>query len=320
LGKLANERKIGMSWAPNVRAMRGYRAIVALAGFAVLGWLTWRSRTALDDVFTRVSPVPFTVACALGVVFTVVQGTLFSLLVRKHSNQHPGISLVAAFLLSQPGKNVPGKIWAPLMQALTLRQTASVGGLAVAYVELAIIGIVQMTALGLAFMTTSSPLLSVIALAAGMTACVAFSMMPTVSWLMRAFPNAVRRMRLPLASGDEHGAKLSTATGLTVLSFATNAVASWYVLRALDGSIPADMHVPILANLYLGFAASLLALPVPAGIGVREAATAGLGAVLTPQISNSLIVSIALFVRCWQLAVDASCFALGALLQWLRRH
>jgi uncharacterized membrane protein YbhN (UPF0104 family) len=75
-----------------------------------------------------------------------------------------------------------------------------------------------------------------------------------------------------------------------------------------------DQIPSLLACLYLGFAASLLVVVVPAGIGVREAAVVGLGRMIAPELEPTLIISIALLIRCWQLLVDVASLCLGAFL------
>lgn len=294
---------------------RRYRVVLTLIGLMVLGFLAWHSRTALRDVLDNADPLRFFIACAIGVAFTAVQGVLFSQLVRKHSQGHSTTNLLAAFLMSQPGKYVPGKIWAPLMQALTLKQAANMAGLVIANVELTAIGAIQMSALGVACLFASEFLLLFCILAIASALCVVLIALPTIPWLTRAFPRLAGWLKLPLIDDDRHTARLPESLGLTLLSFATNFAASWCVLVAAGAAIPSGMQLPILASLYLGFVTGLLAFAIPAGIGVREAATVGFGALLIPQVPATLLVSVALLVRCWQLLVDASCLGLGALLQ-----
>lgn len=294
---------------------RHYRVALKLFGVTVLCFLAWHSRGALREVLDNVDPQHFVIACAAGVMFTVVQGLLFLRLVRKHSHGHTNSNLLAAFLLSQPGKYVPGKIWAPLMQALALKQPANVAALAVANVELTAIGAIQMSALGLACLHATELLFLSGIIAVASALCVAIIGLPTITWLARPFPRFARWLKLPAIDEDWQAARLSESLGLTLLSFAANFAASWCVLLAAGATIPSGMALHTLASLYLGFVTGLLAFPVPAGIGVREAATVGFGALLVPQIPASLLVSVALLVRCWQLLVDATCLGLGALLQ-----
>lgn len=291
------------------------RALALSVGLAILAGLAWHSRHELGEVLAHTDPLRFLVACALGVLFAVTQGAVLSQLIRKHSREHETSGLLTAFLLSQPGKYVPGKIWSSVMQALVLKRPASMAGLAVANVELAVIGMIQMTALGVACLHPSAPLLSigVVALATGL--CLALMSLPTISWLTHAFPRVARWLRFPSPDEHERPQSVLRALGLILLSFALNFAASWYVLFAAEASVSANMRLPVLASLYLGFVTSLLALPVPAGIGVREAATVGFGAILIPQAPGALLLSIAMLARCWQLVVDAACLGIGVLLQ-----
>jgi len=295
--------------------VRYYRAVLTLAGLLILGWFAWRSRHAFGEVLAGTQPLRFLLACVLGIVFTIVQGMLFSHLVHKHSRGNAAGPLMAAFLLSQPGKYIPGRIWSTFAQSIALRQSSSLGCLAVANVELAIIGMIQMTALGIACLHPTPIALSVGAFALATLTCVVIMLLPTISWLARGLPGLARWLHLPAIDADRRVPRLREAFALTLLSLATNFAASWSVLLAADASIPAAIRLPLLASLYLGFAAGVLALPVPAGIGVREAATVGLGAMLAPQVPAALLVSVTLLVRCWQLVTDVSCLGLGLLLQ-----
>jgi len=300
---------------------RVYRIALLLCGAVVLTWLAWEARNDLQRVLASTHPSVFVAAVALGVLFMAAQGMLFSRLMTKHGSQNETGNLVAAFLLSQPGKYIPGKIWSPVMQSFALKQETSFAGIAIANMELAAIAIIQTTALGVACLRPGSPLVITCALAAALSLSIAVMMLPTAMLIARASPRLTTMLRIRPPGNGYRNTPLREAIALAGVTLGANFLASWCVLSAAGSVIPSGAHAPILSSLYLGFATSMLAIPVPAGIGIREAATAGVGAYIAPGIPNSLIISIALLARCWQLAVDGTCLGVGAMLQvYLKRR
>jgi hypothetical protein len=295
-----------------------WRIVLFLCGAVVIGWLAWSARGDLVVVLTGIRPGFFAVAVLLGVVFAVAQGALFSRLMAKHGSDAGSRELVAAFLLSQPGKYIPGKVWPAVMQSLALRGKSSFAGIAVANVELIVVAISQMTALGLAALWIASPFIAVAPLASGLALGAVIIMFPTAALIRRLPVRVTALLRVSLSEGHCKRPSIWNAVGLSSLVLGLNLAASLCVLLAAGPSISTKEYAPILASLYLGFAASLLAVPVPAGIGIREAATVGLGLLVATGVPSSILISVALLARCWQLVTDVACLGLGAAM--LVRH
>lgn len=256
-------------------------------------------------------------ATAAGVVFTMTQAALFAELMRKQCAAVPRRGLAAAFLLSQPGKYVPGKVWSPLLQAFVLRNAAPFGGIAIANVELAAIATLQVTALGVASLYARSPLVAGCALGTGLLTSALIAMLPTGRLISRTFPRLASTLKVASSGGPEQRGRFSRMLWLCAAGIAANFVASYLVLVAAEATIPLSMRTVILGTLYLGFAVSMLAVPVPAGLGIREAAAAAIGSLAVPDVPASLIVSAAVFFRGWQIFVDLACLATGvAMARW----
>ena len=296
------------------------RTLLALVGIAVLVWLSWHARTNLLRVLTSTSPTGIAFAVAAGIALNLFYGLQFDALLAKQGGGHDRHRRVAAYLLAQPGKYLPGKIWSAVMQSFALGRDSRLATIAIANIELTAIAIVQTTGLGVACLQPRSPLLVLTALVAASLATLAIALLPTVQWLVRIAPSLQRWLKLPAKSETLLPESHTRLLALAVAALACNFAASWCLLWAARAMVAPEQLLPLLATLYLGVAASLLALPVPAGLGVREAAVAGLGSLIAPDVAPTLVISIALLARCWQLLVDVTCLVIGWLLLRFATH
>lgn len=297
------------------------KLVLLVCGMVVLGWLGWNARNELRQVFTSIEPGYFIAAILLGILFTAAQGRLFAYLLSKHDgrggNQR---AAVAAFLVAQPGKYIPGKIWTAVMQSISLHHQHSLARVAIVNVELVVISAIHMTALGIFLLLLPSYLIAGFLLAVGIVIAAAIMRLPTAriaKWLPSKF-----RKSIGLELDEEGTSRITFHTAIISSGAlaAVNLIASLFVLWSAGDTIDSGQHAGILAVFYLGFAASFLALPVPAALGVREAAVVGLGLALIPDVSGSLLISVALLARCWQLIIDVACFGLGAAIQARHRN
>lgn len=291
-----------------------YRIALLLCGVVVISWLTWSASDDLAVVLKNVRPEYLLGAILIGILFTLVYGALFSQLVKKHGSKADTRDLVAAFLLSQPGKYIPGKIWPAIMQSLALKNPNSFAGIAIANVELVAIAIAQMTTLGIACLWLHHPLVALIALVFGLILSATIILLPTTILLHRISSRLTTQLRIYPPEKCNQYSPFWSAFLLSGAAIGFNLTASLWVLFAAGPSITQEAYAPILAALYLAFAASLLVVPIPAGVGVREAATVGVGFMVAPEIPSTMLISIALLTRCWQLLVDAACLGLGTIM------
>lgn len=291
-----------------------YRIALLLCGVVVISWLAWGASDDLAVVLKNVRLGYLLGAILIGIFFTFSYGVLFSQLMKKNGSKADTRDLVAAFFLSQPGKYIPGKIWPAIMQSLALKSPNSFAGIAIANVELVAIAITQMTTLGITCLWLHHPLFSLISLVFGLTLSAAIILLPTTILLHRISSRLTTLLRVcPPEKCNQHSPFWS-AFLLSGAAIGFNLTASLWVLFAAGPSINQEAYAPILAALYLAFAASLLVVPIPAGVGVREAATVGVGFMVAPEIPSAMFISIALLTRCWQLLVDAACLGLGTIM------
>jgi hypothetical protein len=279
-----------------------------------MAWLAWRSRDDLLRVLSAASPFGIAIAILSGIALNIVYGLQFDVLLAKHGHGHDRRRRVAAYLLSQPGKYVPGKLWSVLLQSFALGRDARLATITIANVELTAIAMVQTVGLGLACLRSHSPVVVVAALAGASLATIAIARIPSTRLLARLAPRLQRWLKLPIEAEPDRSDSRAMLSMLAVAALACNIAASWWLLSAVRPAVDTAQLFPLLASLYLGFAASLLAVPVPVGLGVREAAVAGLGSIIAPDMAATLIVSVVLLIRCWQLVVDILSLALGWLL------
>ncbi len=290
------------------------RALLAVAGIAVLLWLAWRSRADLLHVLASASPTYIALAVLAGVALNIVYGLQFDMLLAKHGGGHDRRRRIAVYLLSQPAKYVPGNFWQVVMQSFALGRDSHMATIMIANIELLAMAIVQTTGLGLACLLWDSSLLAMMALTIASLATLVLARLPSVRFLVRIAPWMQRWLKLPAAPELNTTGSTKLLLALAVLALTCNFAASWALLTAIHLTIGPTQLMPLLASLYLGAATSLLAVPVPAGLGVREAAVAFLGSAIAPTVAPTLIISVALVARCWQLLVDVISFALGWLL------
>ena len=291
-----------------------YRISLFVCGALVIVWLAWIARDDLLTISRNVRPGYFLAAVLLGVVFTIVQGVLFAQLMVKNGSNSNLCELVSAFLLSQPGKYIPGKVWPAVMQSLALRDLSNFTGIAIANIELFAIAMVQMVALGLACLSLHSPFIMLTALFCGLALSTIIVLLPTTAILNRISARLAIFLQINMSEKHYYLSSSWSATLLCGIAIICNFFASLGVLFAAGSSIIYQQYGPVLSCLYLAFAASLLAVPIPAGVGVREAATIGIGFLVAPEVSSAILISIALLTRCWQLLVDALCLGLGAMI------
>lgn len=297
-------------------------ALLALAGGAVLLALGWHSRDDFVRVLHRASPSWFAFAIVAGVVLNGVYGLLFDGILSKYTGRSHPAKHVAAYMMSQPGKYLPGKLWQAVMQSVVLAGQSTVTSVGMANIELSLAAVLHAAGLGMVCLFAGRPPLAVAAAAAALAAGWAFVRFPSGQLLLKLFPRLGKWLR---ATHDDPSAARAGSRSLfllTTVSMATNFATSWCLLVAAHTSLTTLQLAHLLASLWLGIAASLLALPVPAGLGIREAAVAGFGALLAPDVPATELISIALLVRCWQLVVDVSSVLAGWLL-WhaaRRRH
>lgn len=297
---------LGLRW--KIRFALLFIGLVLLVSFA------WGSREELSRLVAHSDVRLVVISVVLGVIFTFIQSILFATLVRKYDAELSNFNLASAYLLSQPGKYIPGKVWSLAMQSLSIDRSVRVSNIAVANVELAAVSVAQMIVMGGALIFIGSPMVVSIFLIVGLIFCTVVTAFPLAATLKLMAPklSSVIGLMAPLPLVGR--SVLLKMVGLNAASMVLNFAASISVLSSVGLSLDVLDFPRILSNIYLASAASVFIFPVPAGLGVREAFAVGLASIFSPALSAPLIVSITLLFRCWQIPVDVLCTLLGALL------
>lgn len=287
------------------------RSLLCVAGIGLMLGLAWYSRENLAKVVATMRPSVFLAAVLAGVGLALVQGVYFWRLMLKNGSASQAGEAIVAFLVSQPGKYLPGKVWSPLIQRASLGRGSSLLTIGVSNVELALSALAQMTSLGAACLAIHQPMLVFLCLLAGLLASTALLRFHILHWLAQVMPLVAARLGFITPATGAPQVGFIDALLYSAVIMASTLLASWLVLAAMGTGAPLSEQASILGTLFLGFSSSLLAFPVPAGVGVREAATAGIGLLTAPGIPEAQLITIALFARVWQLAVDLACLVLG---------
>lgn len=282
------------------------RVLLGLVGGLFLLALAWGARATLADVFSSANLPLLALAVLLGVGQLLVQGLLFSRIAEKHGSSATQTAVVMAFLASQPGKYIPGKVWSVLVQRAALGHGARLVTVTLANLELTAVALIQMTTLGIACLAHGSPPVLTLSVAAGWLASAWIVQSEAAARALCYFSPIRNALRLEPGRLQFQGISWPAALKLSAASMATMFLASWLVLAAMGTTIPWLLQAQVLGTLFLGFAAGILAVIVPAGLGVREAATVVIGAATATSVQPELLVAVAVFARVWQLLVDLS--------------
>lgn len=298
--------------APSTDRGRRLRTAATMTSLLVLSWLVWDVWDDIVLTLSDTSPHLLVASIAFGVAFTAIQGLVFAILMARHTDPGPTWRMVCAFLLSQPSKYIPGKVWPVFVQSAVIGSRAPPVPVTLANLELFLLNLLHLVALGVLCHEGFTPVGIVSALAIGPVAGALVMRVPTGRLVERLAPSIGRR--LGMASSRDRGRVSALPAGGTILaSMLANLSASYLVLMAAMGIVPGDQILAVLSVLYLSNVAGTLVFLIPAGLGVRELAAAGLGAMMLPGTPASLVVTAALVFRLWQVLVDAASFATGAL-------
>ncbi|MBW8369343.1 MAG: hypothetical protein K0M70_16010 [Arenimonas sp.] len=289
------------------------RTVATLASCALLVWLAWDARTEIAGALGVLRADYLAASIVAGVLFTLVQARIFALLVPGRSGPGSARKTMAAFLLSQPSKYLPGKIWPVFVQAAILGPSARAVTITIANLQLFLISMLHLLALGLLCLDHFSLRGLAAALVIGPLAGTMVVVLPVAAVARRLAPRMALRMDIRNEPALAPGTVRDSAIGISV-SMVANLLASTALLLSIGDAVPRENLAGVLAVLYLGNILGALVVIVPAGIGIRELAAAALGALLLPGIPASLIVTAAVVFRLWQVVVDVLSFALGWLI------
>lgn len=208
---------------------------------------------------------------------------------------------LTAYFAGQLGKYVPGSVWTVVIQA-ELGQRANVARvtMAASYVVALMVTVATGGMLGLLALTgpgDSSPW--VLAVGAAVGAALTFYLLYDVRLLNRMTSWASARAGRSIPELHPSGATIGVASVLSAGSWAFFGLHIWLLARPLGAD--ASLLVPAIGAFSLAFVGGLVALPLPAGAGIREAV---LVVMLAGAIGRPGALTVSLVSRFVILAVE----------------
>lgn len=278
---------------------RAFRASLTLCALGFVGWSAWTLQARWNASAVTVDVLTASCAFIAMIASTGLLGIAWSLLIRTMAQTPPPWSrLLSVYATSALGKYVPGKLGTPVMRMSGLAPYGCSVRMVAASIVIEVVSwgatgaaVVALLLLGSRTDATYGPYASAI----GALAIAATLSLASID--ASAYPAALKRLidyetkgpilpwQVPLvhlaswALWAAHGMLLSQAVGVQSLLDTTHATA-FFVLAPIAG---------------------FLALPMPAGVGVRESFMS-LG--LAPLVGASSALAAALLSRAASLATD----------------
>jgi uncharacterized membrane protein YbhN (UPF0104 family) len=288
-------------------------AALTLLGIGFLLALAWDQRDALSRVLLTLRPMGVGVAVLMLVASNASSATLFAVLARSHGAPESRRSALAGgFMLSQVAKYVPGRVWGVVVQGLLMGAGASLRTLIVANVEVALVVLGAVTAVGLALAggAVYGPWVSVLLLAGSWLALLgmvrgrflALVVARLQGWLPARF-QSVGAAAAPRCA-DTNDRWLPLALVCLLVFYASG----WLILLAWGLAMPLDDSIKLTALLSVSYALGVLSL-LPAGIGAREAAFVGLGHLMHADMPT--LAAVAIVTRLVMILGDFASLPLG---------
>jgi len=290
------------------------RLTLLVTGLGVVLWLAWTARADVAHLVSTIKPGWSVAAVLLGVALNILQGIVFSVLLRKHGTPGTAVAHIEAYLLSLVGKYLPGGIWAAVSQAAAIPTPGSLRAVLLVNLELAAINILLLTGIGVASIP-SLPLIGSSLVVCATCVLLAITLRQQImtivlNMIAQQFP----RLRISVPGESAAPPTWPSAVRFAIAMLALCAATSIAVILA-SGQASLNAVPAVLALLCLGWTAGLIAIPVPAGIGVREASTLALWTILPNSLARGAVIAVMILVRVWQLAVDLLSFGLALVIR-----
>jgi len=266
-----------------------------------------RDRAEIGEALTGASAAWLALALSLAVVGMTAIALPWRRALKLLGGDLPTTQLVARYYVGEIGKYVPGGVWpilgrGELARRHGVRRGAAYGSVALSLVAL-YLGAMFVVGAGLPALLSggdgAGPIGVLILLPVGLVA-----LHPAVlGWALRLVERvAKRRFELALPSWRQS----VTLVGLYVPAWLAIGGATWAVARSLD---PGADVVEVGAAAVLSWVVGFVLVPVPGGVGVREAAFVAAAGSLDPAIAAATAVA----ARVLFVAVDAVGAVLGSL-------
>lgn len=275
--------------------------LVGLLGLAFVVRLVWRFREDLVDTLSRAQPAWLLVALVVGVCGMSVIGLAWRRLVQQMGGDIDRASALRAYFVGQLGKYVPGGVWAVVGRGEWARREGVAGTVAYASTMLSMITAYVAASLvaGIALVVDGGALDGANPwLVAGVVALGPLGLLGLHPRLLGWGADLARRvshreLQLEVLPWPQ-------ALGVVarqLLAWIGIGGATWLVTVGLGADLS---FVRVLLATCVSWVAGFLFLPVPGGIGIREAAFVGvLG-------QDPIVATVALAARLLFIVVDVT--------------
>lgn len=313
----------GQAHADGARPARA-RAVLVTGGkwaflAAAVALVVWKLASQWDDVSPALGQVGWGALAAATLAACVALGfnTLsWRAVMRAVGLEAPLGDAAAVFLISQPGKYVPGAVWPVMAQAEFAREhgvsraRALTGSLVAMVVGVATAGIVGAVGLAAAAPGSLADYWWALAIAAALVVLL------TPPVLGRVVALALRVTRRGDQAVRIGGRALGESAAWSVLNWLALGLQAWLVLRPLAGASASTVALATGA-FALSWLVGFLLVIAPAGIGPREAA---LVLTLASVASAPQALAVAVLSRAAMTVADLVGLAVGLVLRAARRR
>ena len=288
-------------------AVRWLGVALGVAGLAALAWYLVDALSTGAVALDRLSIVPLLGSFALLAVGYAAQATAWHALIRSQGTRLAWTEDAARWAMSLLGKYLPGKVFHAVGRAFVYRREADEAAVTAAFAAEFVLGmsaasVASLIGLAIAPLALAPALRAALWIGAALGLVATFAGVPDrlVAWLARRI---LRRDVAPPARGLARiGAFALSLVGYLVMG------AGLALLAASLAPVDASLWPTCVAAYCLSGIVSVLAFFVPAGLGVRDVALAGLLGLVMPA---PVAASVALAARCWLTAGDLAAVALG---------
>nr|WP_274387942.1 lysylphosphatidylglycerol synthase domain-containing protein [Salsipaludibacter albus] len=276
---------------------------------AGLAWMAWALRDGWQDLSLSALPSPPALVFLLvlvGVSMLCAYTAWMTLLRERHTRRS-----LRNFMVAQVAKYVPGGIWQGVGQVTGHARDSgrSVTATSVAYLLQALTQLASTSVFAMALIVSGTPA-TVLEWAAtiGISATALLLYRPGMAWAW----SMIRRWRssIPDDAGIPPQRVILRAAGLGVAAIGLQ---GWAFAGFLGGSgVPEDLSV--VAVYAVAWAVGFAALPLPAGLGVREL----LLVAMLPGVGTAQVVAASVALRVAQIVVEV--VVVGVAVAWDRRR
>ena len=299
------------------RAIDIARYVLLVAVLGAVAYTLWRNWAAVSEQLSRLSWQVVLMSFLVGLLPPVFTMLGWRVLLADLGTRLPLAPAASVFLVGQLGKYLPGSVWSVVMQTemghrlrVPRRRLAVAGVVMLGLSALggAVVGLPAVPIL-LAGHSDVSPWWAV----AGIVLALAAMWPPLINWF------AARALRLMRRAPLEHelsGGAVVRCMGWVVAAWVGSGVSVWVLARALAPDAgPGDLLYVCVCGYALASVLGMLAVLLPAGIGLRDAVLGiGLATLMTPAAAAAVVV-VARF-----LAVVVDVVVAGGAWLWARRH